>query len=697
MMKAIALGKYKLQESMVIFLLLTIVGISFADSGGLPHFHDDSTTRTVAENVAKNSNVGQAVAAHSVRYEDRYSLRGTDASSFTINSDSGLIKTNAVLDYETKTSYSVTVVIEDGRLHPLSDNVTGPIYEYYETDSILVTINVTDVSLQFSDGDSTSRSIAENTPANTNIGSPVSASNFSSSLDRYTLSGTDANSFDIDSSTGQLKTKASLDYEVKASYSVTVNVFAGEQENSEDSISVTIYVTNSTDTSCPSGYTLQNNDCVLIVYGIGFGEVDTIPSVNSVEVEQLLQLLAMDKVIFNELYNTANDAHDWLELRNISDVDVDLTGWKMSIHAGIGMTTVTFPEGATIPAGEVMLIANTDPNAHESLLADPGDGSVHYVIDEFFSLPPTNFAIFLQNVDGGYEDCVGNYYPNRLLTPENAPQLTSDVAWYRAKTSIIGYHAEAWAESGYKDGLGYDSGVSVEMSLGTPGYRLRLIGDLNRDNVVNILDLVLVASKFGDSSVQEADLNGDGLINILDLVIVANSFGSGDIAAPSIQGLHASQVQKWLQLAEQEVSVMQNKQLPNVPKQGNALLIEESVFQSELRYDRGIQVLEQLLAKLIPQSSALLSNYPNPFNPETWIPYRLANPSNVRIDIYNAQGSIVRQLDLGYQTAGVFQTRSHAAYWDGKNEAGETVASGIYFYSLTAGAFSATRKMLILK
>ena len=93
----------------------------------------------------------------------------------------------------------------------------------------------------------------------------------------------------------------------------------------------------------------------------------------------------------------------------------------------------------------------------------------------------------------------------------------------------------------------------------------------------------------------------------------------------------------------------------------------------------------------------LFQNYPNPFNPETWIPYRLANASDVQITIYDARGTVIRQLDLGHQPAGIYQTRKRAAHWDGKNAQGESVASGVYFYTLSAGKFSATRKMLIRK
>ena len=98
-----------------------------------------------------------------------------------------------------------------------------------------------------------------------------------------------------------------------------------------------------------------------------------------------------------------------------------------------------------------------------------------------------------------------------------------------------------------------------------------------------------------------------------------------------------------------------------------------------------------------PEASTLLPNYPNPFNPETWIPYQLAEPAEVSISIYSANGKLIRTLALGYQPIGIYESRSRAAYWDGRNALGEPVASGVYFYTLTAGKFTATRKMLIMK
>ena len=187
-----------------------IVGIGYANEGpGLaPHFHDETTTRSVVENTPANTNIGSAVSAHNRGTHGRYVLGGTDAESFSISSGNGQLKTKAALDYETKTSYTVTVTVQRGTINPVSDAITGPIINYSDADSITVTINVTDIDLNFSDGDSTTRSVQENSASNTHIGSAVTATNFSSSRDDYVPRGTDASSFRIDKDTGQ-KTRVS--------------------------------------------------------------------------------------------------------------------------------------------------------------------------------------------------------------------------------------------------------------------------------------------------------------------------------------------------------------------------------------------------------------------------------------------------------------------------------------------------------
>ena len=95
--------------------------------------------------------------------------------------------------------------------------------------------------------------------------------------------------------------------------------------------------------------------------------------------------------------------------------------------------------------------------------------------------------------------------------------------------------------------------------------------------------------------------------------------------------------------------------------------------------------------------TALFQNFPNPFNPETWLPYQLASDATVNLRIYNVRGQLVRELDLGLRKSGNYSAQESAAYWDGRDQFGEEVSSGMYFYTMQSGAFQATRRMLILK
>ena len=107
--------------------------------------------------------------------------------------------------------------------------------------------------------------------------------------------------------------------------------------------------------------------------------------------------------------------------------------------------------------------------------------------------------------------------------------------------------------------------------------------------------------------------------------------------------------------------------------------------------------LQQILMTTRPEKTQLFANYPNPFNPETWIPYELATDTHVKITIYNTQGVVIRTLQFGHQSAGYYTGRDRAAYWDGRNALGEQVASGLYFYQLETDTMSSMRKMVILK
>ena len=209
--------------------------------------------------------------------------------------------------------------------------------------------------------------------------------------------------------------------------------------------------------------------------------------------------------------------------------------------------------------------------------------------------------------------------------------------------------------------------------------------DINGDGSVNISDLILVSQNLGSSNPQ-ADMNDDGKVNIFDLIAVAQYLGESTTPlAPGIgtwwypSVLDSATIQSWIDMAY-------------------------AADDGSDTFRQGIANLKRLLLttgsadlRSLPNKTALLANYPNPFNPETWIPYHLSNDANLMLTIYDTKGAVVRRLDLGYQRAGYYTDRTKAVYWNGRNEHGESVASGVYFYQLQTGDYSAMRKMVILK
>ncbi len=210
--------------------------------------------------------------------------------------------------------------------------------------------------------------------------------------------------------------------------------------------------------------------------------------------------------------------------------------------------------------------------------------------------------------------------------------------------------------------------------------------DVNFDGYVNIQDLALVASRFGRADFIESDINGDGVVDIADLVLVASGLDAA-AGAPSqkqiqiICSINPTEIERWIRLARQY----------------------DGREKAEPMFQQGVAVLGKLLAILtttkatVPTQTVLFPNYPNPFNPETWIAYQLAEAADVTLTVYDANGKVVRRLIRAHQLAGMYYKRGRAAYWNGRNAFGERVASGLYFYTLTTGEFTATRRMLIRK
>ena len=358
---------------------------------------------------------------------------------------------------------------------------------------------------------------------------------------------------------------------------------------------------------------------------------------------------------------------------------------------------VFWGDAPTIWPGETVLVVTTD--------ASDDDNSTNLRENQIYDLrwrtrlgfglwgtmlSVEGFSIKLTDSDGNLVDKAGNF--DGRIRQWNFP------LGHRGKTKG-GYRSSIirrYVDSVPRDGTFKDSWVPAadanlasdektyygdRNDISSPGIGIVINDalakyDVNADGVVDVSDLDLVIKRLGQAGPNEADVNDDGVVDALDVAEMAGVVNQ-EAAAPSphairLANLTAADVQDWL------------TQL-------------QSLNLTDPKLLRGIFFLEQLLSVLIPKETELLPNYPNPFNPETWIPYRLAEDSFVALTIYDQQGRVVRRLAVGHQTASVYEGRSKAIYWDGRNEVGDRVASGIYFYTLTAGDYSATRKMVIRK
>jgi hypothetical protein len=184
-----------------------------------------------------------------------------------------------------------------------------------------------------------------------------------------------------------------------------------------------------------------------------------------------------------------------------------------------------------------------------------------------------------------------------------------------------------------------------------------------------------------DAAEAQNDCNGDGIVDEKDVLVLALNWGKTTTSytpplAPSRNDGYS------------------------LPILYEVLRAVEDMPKSDAR-DKMIKVLRETIIEtqraFVPKETVALQNFPNPFNPETWIPFKLAKDTDVSIKIFDSTGRLIRTLDLGRKSAGSYVTKDLAAYWDGKTELGEQVSSGVYFYTVQTDNFSATKKMIILK
>ena len=574
----------------------------------------------------------------------------------------------------------------------------------------------------FTEGTSTTRTVAEDAGWNAAIGSAISATDTDNDISLYYLHGAnpipgtsrlnDANWFKMDASTGQLRRSAVLDYEFRKTLYIYVAV--RDDDGNEDFIRVTVNVTNVNeppkfnihsryrsigeqregpvnlgapitavdDAGDTSTYSLGGPDANLFSINSTTGQLSTRPGIN------------FDYETGRRQYQvtvTATDTSDpsltgsitvTVSVSNNNESPIFPDNFQTS-HTLLGPLSA----GTTIgnqpdpPSDPDLTPTNTDPNPSRN-----GHNVLKY---RLFNVYPGLFAIdettgqlsagkFVQVREEPYkvevilsdESLTTN--KNVFITvmeastqqvntqQQNVDNLNTD----QSRTPI---HFQEHGERGKGQVTVLPPVHTVGGSSGSGSSNLP--EDVDEDGDVDNDDLSAVAMHFGDTptgDLERYDVDGDGDIDTDDFTQVQSKLGSTVNSAPAAS----------LALQLERIKILHG---------------------TDSEFEHVIQLLERRLPEPAPRKTVLLTNYPNPFNPETWMPYRLAKAADVTLTIYAASGEVVRSLALGHQPVGNYVDRGRAAYWDGKNALGESVSSGVYFYTLSTDDFSATRKMLVAK
>ncbi len=677
-----------------------IVSIVVAGSGSPP------VTRSVAENTAAGENIGTPVAAVDQENDTlTYTLSGDDASSFSIDSETGQLKTKAALDYEEKTSYSVTITVSDGS----------------RTDTINVTINVTDVDDNHAPvflliNITRSIEIDGDTAAGTNIGDPVSATDADNDTLTYTLGGTDATSFDIDSTTGQLQTTAVFISGTQSVYAVTVTATDGNGGSA--SVDVTVTATRRAPQVTNNAPVFQYGSSITLFVNKGERLGTSIRATDEDDDTLTYSLGGTDASLFS-----LDEDYEY-HLKSNAALDYDgKTSYSVTItvsdgNGGSDTITVTI----TDPAPEVdilTLIRSEEPDwvlkldtatgIVRAVKSCPRNPSGPSICLDVTSLRPTYFVSFTRakgvkfdnsfRVTVKFSEAVSDFEQSELTLTDNTAGAT--ISGWKSQETWSGYVVDADIDVTTSGSVTFNvaAGAATD-NAGQPNpaaesktvtVTINLTEhppwDVNKDGSVDATDSALVTAALGqtggDIVNSRTDVNWDDTVDGDDVTLVTYHIAD-EGAAPSIIRAFSLLDKKTL---EKLNPVALQTQLDILRAKSNG----------SPGYLHAIALLENILAATRPDKTQLLANYPNPFNPETWIPYHLANASNVHITIYNARGTVVQRLELGHQREGYYTSRSRAAYWDGTNNVGERVASGLYFYQLQADNVSLLRKMVILK
>jgi dipeptidyl aminopeptidase/acylaminoacyl peptidase len=303
----------------------------------------------------------------------------------------------------------------------------------------------------------------------------------------------------------------------------------------------------------------------------------------------------------------------------------------------------------------------------------PGlDGSPAWAPDgrqlAFESIRDGNMEVYAVDVTGGAP-----------VNMSNHPLADGGPAWAPDGSAL----AFASNRDGDWDILAVDVDVDVYVPEDENEPDQPLVGDVNADGVIDFVDLALISLvrhgrsyRRGRAVDTRLDVNEDGVVDITDLVVAAASYGQtaegAETSPREPSRRHARMIKRWIKSAQRA-------------DDGSDV------------YRRGLETLDRLLAMVKQGQTVLHRNFPNPFNPETWVPFELEEAADVTLVFYDAGGRTIRRLELGNRAAGEYTTRGTAAYWDGRDVHGEPVGSGVYFVELRAGSYRQTRRLLVRK
>ena len=424
--------------------------------------------------------------------------------------------------------------------------------------------------------------------------------------------------------------------------------------------------------------------------------VSVIPQTSVVQKGEVLQLSVSGGDELGSTCQIGNTDMDW-DVKNSSVGTIDENG--LFTATGFGKTEVfaVLKTDDFIRAETEIEVPDTEPPEIMRLFPDFGEQNVPVTSEiqiEFSELVNVEVAVKGENYREIEGESSFDKVRNVLIFTPDEPFRDEEVVAVVISTveDLSGNRLEGEFEAEFTTGMGVWP------------------GDTNNDGYVNVCDIVPIGKYWHrtgsgrsdttsawelcsavpwkpDKMAAYADANGDGVVNEYDILPLANNWSLAhllnQLAAPQLVAAeHFTSDLKMLGIYRAMYGVLDASPLEMEGVRALKLVFREMIADIE--------------GKLVPEESKLLQNYPNPFNPETWIPYHISIASPVLIRIHNASGRLVRTLDLGYKDAGIYVSRSRAAYWDGKNESGEAVANGIYFYTIQAGDYSAIRKMTVM-